>query len=409
MADARNQRIVERKLREQLKVDRARVQLGRISPFGLLELSRQRLRPSFQELSAQPCPTCHGLGAVRSVESAALQALRAVELEGMKREAAALAVVLPVPVAMYVLNQKRDRLIGLEQRYQVRVSVQVDGELVAGEYRLETTEQRTADEVPVQTAAQPEAAAEAQEEDADASGRRRRRRRRRRRKPGEAEGEVEALETGHHHGIPPAAPEPAAMAGEEALLGPDGGEPPSAPPLPAAAPEEMYPASERGEPVAAAGPPRRRTRTRRRRAAPERVAPDVGADLPAAAAAAEEDRAPVPNGPEEPSPEILAPGQAAEAAVDPGAALGGAADNGHADAAVADPAAEPAVRRPRRRRAPRPAEDEPAEPGAAAALEVEREEAPPPNEPELTAALVEQRDSGPPRRGWWSRFVRKDE
>ena len=92
MADTRNQRIVERKLREQLKVDRARVQLGRISAFGLLELSRQRLRPSFQELSAQPCPTCHGSGAVRSVESAALQLLRAIELAGMKADAAALAV-----------------------------------------------------------------------------------------------------------------------------------------------------------------------------------------------------------------------------------------------------------------------------------------------------------------------------
>ena len=64
MADPRNQRIVERKLREHLKADRARVQLGRISAFGLLELSRQRLRPSFQELSAQPCPTCHGSGAI---------------------------------------------------------------------------------------------------------------------------------------------------------------------------------------------------------------------------------------------------------------------------------------------------------------------------------------------------------
>ena len=154
MADTRNQRIVERKLREQLKVDRARVQLGRISPFGLLELSRQRLRPSFQELSAQPCPTCHGSGAVRSVESAALQALRGIELEGMKGGAAALAVILPVPVALYVLNQKRDRLIGLEQRYQVKVNVQVDGELVAGEYRLETLEARAAEEVPVQPAPQ---------------------------------------------------------------------------------------------------------------------------------------------------------------------------------------------------------------------------------------------------------------
>ena len=148
MAEPRNQRIVERKLREHLKADRARVQLGRISAFGLLELSRQRLRPSFQELSAQPCPTCHGSGAIRSVESAALQALRAIELEGMKGGAAGLAVVLPTAVALYVLNQKRDRLTALEQRYQIKVDVRVDDELVGGEYRMETTEARAPEEAP---------------------------------------------------------------------------------------------------------------------------------------------------------------------------------------------------------------------------------------------------------------------
>ncbi|MGH6897782.1 MAG: Rne/Rng family ribonuclease, partial [Geminicoccaceae bacterium] len=189
MADARNQRIVERKLRDQLKVDRARVQLGRISPFGLLELSRQRLRPSFQELSAQSCPTCHGSGIVRSVESAALQALRAIELAGMKGGAAALAISLPIPVALYVLNQKRDRLIGLEQRYQITVDVQVDATLVAGEYRLETTAARpAAEEAPARVAERVEAApAEVSEEETDAGGRRRRRRRRRRKRTGEGE------------------------------------------------------------------------------------------------------------------------------------------------------------------------------------------------------------------------------
>jgi ribonuclease E len=183
MADPRNQRVVERRLRDQLKVDRARVQLGRISPFGLLELSRQRLRPSFQELSANPCPTCHGSGAIRSVESAALQAMRAIELAGMKGGAAALAIGLPIPVALYVLNQKRGRLIGLEQRYQITVDFQVDPALVAGEYRLETTEPRAVgDEVPERAperAAAPAApaeaaAAEVQEDEADAGGRRRR-------------------------------------------------------------------------------------------------------------------------------------------------------------------------------------------------------------------------------------------
>jgi ribonuclease E len=419
MADTRNQRIVERKLREQLKVDRARVQLGRISPFGLLELSRQRLRPSFQELSAQPCPTCHGSGAVRSVESAALQALRGIELEGMKRGAAALAVILPVPVALYVLNQKRDRLIGLEQRYQIKVGVQVDGELVAGEYRLETTEPRVAEEVPVQAAPQLEAAAaETQEEEADASGRRRRRRRRRRRKPGDAEGELEPAATALERGIPPAAPDfaSAEVADEPAPGGPEDGQWPEATLESPAAPEAPETASDRAEPTAAAGPPRRRARARRRRTAPERgAAGDVtSADEPLASAAADDDRISGPNGLEEASPEILAPGQPTDVASEPGAAPGRASDNGHGDAAEpAAPAPKPAARRPRRRSSKAAgsakADEQPDVPEPAAPFEVEQREEQAPNEPELAAAVVERRDSGPPRRGWWSRFVRKDE
>jgi ribonuclease E len=142
MAEMRNQRAVERRLREHLKSDRARVQLGRISAFGLLELSRQRLRPSFQELSTQLCPTCNGSGAIRSVESATLQALRVIELEGIKGKAAALAVSLPLAVALYMLNQKRDRLIALEQRYGMKLEIGVDEEMIAGVYDVEITEAR---------------------------------------------------------------------------------------------------------------------------------------------------------------------------------------------------------------------------------------------------------------------------
>jgi ribonuclease E len=193
MAEMRNQRAVERKLREHLKSDRARVQLGRISPFGLLELSRQRLRPSFQELSTQPCPTCHGLGSVRSVESAALQVLRAIELEGMKGQAAALTATLPLSVALYIVNQKRDRLVGLERRYGMAVEIAVDRELIAGIYRLETVEAKSEVEAPeVPVAAQPEAPAAEVVEDETEGGRKRRRRRRRRRRPTDGESEVEA-------------------------------------------------------------------------------------------------------------------------------------------------------------------------------------------------------------------------
>jgi ribonuclease E len=331
----------------------------------------------------------------------------------MKRGAAALAMVLPVPVALYVLNQKRDRLIGLEQRYQIKVGVQVDGELVAGEYRLETTEQRAAEEAPAQTAPQLEAAAaEPQEEEADA-GRRRRRRRRRRRKPGEAEGEVEALETARPRGIPPAAPdiEPAEMSDEPAPVEPEDGD--ELPTAAAAAPDAPDVAPDRVEPAAAAGPPRRRARVRRRRTAPEHVgsADRAAAGVPAANTAADEDRALLPNGPEEPLPEVLATDQTVEAGIGLGASAVRAADNGHDDAGEPEsPSPKLAAPRPRRRsRASRPTADEqPQLPEGTEALAFEPEEAP--NEPDLAAAaLVERRDSGPPRRGWWSRFVRKDE
>ncbi|MEM7023918.1 MAG: ribonuclease E/G, partial [Pseudomonadota bacterium] len=146
MVEARNQKAVERRMRDALKSDRARVQLGRISAFGLLELSRQRLRPSLQELSTQPCPACDGTGVVRSVESAALRALRGIEKEGLKDTAAAIAVTLPEEVGLYVLNQKRNRLVDLEQRYGLRVDIQIDRQLIGGQLALVCTETKASPE-----------------------------------------------------------------------------------------------------------------------------------------------------------------------------------------------------------------------------------------------------------------------
>ncbi|HEX6113469.1 MAG TPA: Rne/Rng family ribonuclease [Geminicoccaceae bacterium] len=418
MGDPRNQRIVERKLREHLKADRARVQLGRISAFGLLELSRQRLRPSFQELSAQPCPTCHGSGAIRSVESAALQALRAIELEGMKGGAAALAVVLPMSVALYVLNQKRDRLTALEQRYQIKVDVRVDGELVGGEYRMETTEARAPEEAPARAAPQPEAApVETPEEEGEAGGRRRRRRRRRRRKPGEADGdgvaaEVAAQERGARGR--PDVREEVFVPGEPVAAAPDGEERPAAVPEAPAAAAESAGGSEHAEPAAPA--PRRRTRTRRRRSAPEQAAAAEAAtaDVSLAASAAEDERTAAPNGLEDSTPEILVSGEDQKATVEPVALRGRTSENGQDALAEAEPpAAKPAPRRTRRRKAPAAAEAvsaPPEIPEDAEPAEFEQQKTPVPNEPELpAAAVVDRGDAGPPRRGWWSRFVRKDE
>jgi ribonuclease E len=147
MAENRHQRSVERRLRDALKIDRARIQLGKISMFGLMELSRQRLRPSLQELSSQVCPTCQGLGSVRSTESCALQALRLAEEAGIRGEAKVLRLLLPAEVALYVLNQKRDGLVRLEQRYFMRIEVMVDRDSTPGHVKAEVIERRDPSEV----------------------------------------------------------------------------------------------------------------------------------------------------------------------------------------------------------------------------------------------------------------------
>ena len=123
MEEHRNQVAVERRLKEALKNDRARIQVGRISPFGLLEMSRQRLRPSLAETSTQPCPHCGGTGFIRSVESTALHVLRSIEEEGIRRRSAEICIYVPTTVALYILNQKRDSLTQIEARYALRVMV----------------------------------------------------------------------------------------------------------------------------------------------------------------------------------------------------------------------------------------------------------------------------------------------
>ena len=117
----KNNAAVERKMKEALKNDRARIQVGAISHFGLMEISRQRLRPSLTEASLVVCPHCAGMGHVRWPESAALHILRAIEDEGAKFRAAEIAVTLPPEIAFYLFNHKRERLTAIEARYNMRV------------------------------------------------------------------------------------------------------------------------------------------------------------------------------------------------------------------------------------------------------------------------------------------------
>lgn len=114
---------VERKFKEAIKPDRARIQLGRISQFGLLELSRQRMRPSLIETHTLPCSHCHGTGTVRSTESLSLQILRAIEREAVKGKAAEIQVSVPGGIDLYLLNQKRKEIVLIESRFDVSIHV----------------------------------------------------------------------------------------------------------------------------------------------------------------------------------------------------------------------------------------------------------------------------------------------
>jgi ribonuclease E len=147
MEEHRNQVTVERRLKEAMKHDRARIQVGRISAFGLLELSRQRLRPSIVEVSTQPCPHCGGTGHIRSTESTALHVLRAIEEEGMRRRSAEISVAVPANVALYILNQKRPALTEAEQRYHFRVTITSDDSLIPPNMRLERVRALTPEEL----------------------------------------------------------------------------------------------------------------------------------------------------------------------------------------------------------------------------------------------------------------------
>ena len=170
--------MVEKRLKEALKNDRARIQVGHISHFGLMEMSRQRLRPSLAETSFIACPHCGGMGHVRSTESAAIHVLRGIEEEGAKRRAAEIVVYAAPPVALYILNHKRERLAEIEQRYGMRVLCLGDDGQMTSQFRIERVRAQVAAEAPVaitQAVPLPPAEIEAEEEVVGRGGRARKR------------------------------------------------------------------------------------------------------------------------------------------------------------------------------------------------------------------------------------------
>ena len=137
MEDRRNNSAVERKLKDKLKTDRARIQVGRISGFGLLEMSRQRLRPGMIEATTQNCPHCHGTGLIRSEENLALSIIRQIEDEGVRGRSKEVVVNCPVSVANFIVNQKRDHITNIEARFSLFVRINADTTLVSPEYSIE--------------------------------------------------------------------------------------------------------------------------------------------------------------------------------------------------------------------------------------------------------------------------------
>jgi ribonuclease E len=416
MEDHRNNGHVERRVKDSMRHDRARIQIGRISPFGLMELSRQRLRPSVLEASTDPCPHCGGTGHIRSTESTALQILRAIEEEGMRRRTAEISVALPTDVALYLLNHKRETLSQNEKRYGCRVTLLRDDTLVAPAFRLERGRALTPEEIaalpaltPLTSAVEEDSAVdenedeaeaadfeppsvagppvfgdegEPREDDGEAAPRRQRSderggRRRHRRHRGEGRGRQDERHRDGHaepHPAHPAtvAPEPGDQPDEaasriaEAATG-DGA------PSPAPHPDDEGQSADRKR--------RRRGRRggrRRRREPGELGGPDTSpADTELGAAEGEA---------AEPMAVALAPVMEAtdtENTEDFGAA---GVDQDIDLAGEMPPAAEPA------RRQPHPVEAERTQ--EAASSPVQAEEPAPAPEPE---------PAGPPRRGWWRR------
>ncbi len=137
MDERKNNNAVEKRLKDKLKTDRARIQVGRISGFGLLEMSRQRLRPGMLEATTQPCPHCHGTGLLRSDDNVALSILRQLEEEGVRGRSKEVLVRAPVGIANFLMNQKREHIAAIEARYGMAVRIECDVTLVSPDFAIE--------------------------------------------------------------------------------------------------------------------------------------------------------------------------------------------------------------------------------------------------------------------------------
>ncbi|GAB4388220.1 Rne/Rng family ribonuclease [Albidovulum sp.] len=429
MEERKNNAAVEKRLKEKLKTDRARIQVGRISGFGLLEMSRQRLRPGMLESTTAPCPHCHGTGIIRSDDSLALQILRQLEEEGTRKRSREVLLRAPVAIVNFLMNQKRERIAQIEQRYGLAVRIEADPAMISPDFTIEKFKTATrviaeaAPVVSVDAIPAEDLDEEVAEEDAErgeetgaaeASGEpaRKKKRRRRRRRRGSGGGEGREAE-GAREGV---AAEPEAASAAESAGEDEAATAEASAGAPAAA-DDTYSEAE-------AKPARpRRTRVRSRRKAEAEPGPE-------AAEAAE--ATPVAEGDEAPAAAQDAAAEGAEAAAPkrrsrsrkkPGAAADATAAETETGAAEAEaPKPKP---RSRKKAAAEAAPDSLPEPAAEAAPAASvADEAPaapaeparpmPSPEPAPAAAQVqadpelavaeasEDKPAKSKRRGWWS-------
>ncbi|MCL7405959.1 MAG: ribonuclease E/G [Marivivens sp.] len=423
MDERKNNTAVEKRLKDKLKTDRARIQVGRISGFGLLEMSRQRLRPGMLEATTQPCPHCHGTGLLRSDDNVALSILRQLEEEGVRGRSKEVLVRAPIAIANYLMNQKREHIAAIEATYGMAVRIECDPTLVSPDFAIEkfkTATRIVPEAAPVVSASsvviddleddiedaeildEDEADVDASdaetaegEGDGDDKPKKRRRRRRRRKKPGQGEGEQSS------------------ESGEEA----EGGDADAEGDAPEA--EAAEPAAEVDADAPVEAPKPKRTRSRRKPAAAAEAAEGEAATTEAEAPEAPAEEAPKPKRTrtrkkpaaksEEGKAEEAAPADEVEEAPKPKRAPRARkkpAAKAEAVEAPAEVVAEPVVEAapeapvevPVEVAAPAPepvAEPEPA-PAAEPAPAPEPTPAAPPAEAE------EPKDDKPKRRGWWS-------
>ncbi|MGA9252855.1 MAG: ribonuclease E/G [Roseobacter sp.] len=404
MDERKNNAAVEKRMKDKLKTDRARIQVGRISGFGLMEMSRQRLRPGMIEATTQPCQACHGTGLLRSDDNLALSILRQIEEEGTRKRSREVLIKAPVGIANFLMNQKREHIAQIEGRYGLSVRIEGDPMLVSPDFSLEkfktATRVITASAEPVvsvdmsimdqvdsddteseaDTTEQPQEAPSGEQGTPEGDGearpkRRRRRRRRSRNKNGNGEGQNADGSNQDENS-------------DGAVTATEGAEAPEAanhdaPVAEQASEQAAAPEAAEAE-TKEAKPKRTRSRSRKPKVEDAEDTASQEASEPVAEAVAE----PIADA----APEEEAPAK-------PKRKRASRAKKPKAEAA---PAEETVVEAPAASEAPAPAAEEPPQPAAEAAAEPKPQPEPTPEPEPVAVAEAENKPTKPKRKGWWS-------